>query len=281
MDKLSYYGVSGNLYKWLKCYLLDRKQRVKINDSFSNFSPVISGVPQGSVIGPLLFLIYINDLPNIIKPPIYASLFADDAKILYSFKPTESCLPLQCALDELSDWMKRWELEIAPTKCVVMRIGNKNPVHSYFINDFELHIHTSFKDLGITFNDNMSFNTHINTICTKAHLIINRLFRCLITNDYIYLLKAYISYVRPIVESDSSVWNPDNFICNSNNIENIQIYFTKILFYRRNLTKRSYEDRIIFFNIKTLFHRRLLADLTLTYKILNGLVDVDATDRSI
>ena len=69
----------------------------------------------------------------------------------------------------------------------------------------------------------MSFNTHINTICTKAHLIINRLFRCFITNDYIYLLKAYISYVRPIVESDSSVWNPDNFICNSNNIENIQM----------------------------------------------------------
>ena len=129
LHKLSYYGVSGNLYKWLKSYLLDRKQRVKINDSFSNFSPVISGVPQGSVIGPLLFLIYINDLPNIIKPPIYASLFADDAKLLYSFKPTESCLPLQCALDELSDWMKIWELEIAPTKCVVMRIGNKNPVH--------------------------------------------------------------------------------------------------------------------------------------------------------
>ena len=78
----------------------------------------------------------------------------------------------------------------------------------------------------------MSFNTHINTICTKAHLIINRLLICFITNDYIYLLKAYLSYVHPIVESDSSVWNPDNLICNSNNIENIQIYFTKILFYR-------------------------------------------------
>ena len=80
------------------------------------------------------------------------------------------------------------------------------------------------------------------------------------------------------MESDSSVWNPDNFICNSNNIENIQIYFTKILFYRCKLTKRSYEDRIIVLNIKTLFHRRLFADLTLTYKILNGLVDVEATD---
>ena len=89
-------------------------------------------------------------------------------------------------------------------------------------------LNTSFKDLCIPFNDNISFYTHINTIFTKTHLIINILFRFVITNDYIYLLKAYFSYVHPIVGSDSSVWNPDNLICNSNNIENIQIYFTKI-----------------------------------------------------
>ena len=150
--------------------------------------------------------------------------------------------------------MKRWEPELDPTKCVFMRIGKKDSVHSYFINDYKLPMHISYKDLGITFNNNMSFNTHINTICTRAHIIINRIFSCFVTNDTIYLLKAYLSYVRPIVESDSSVWKPNNFICNSNNIENIQIYFTKILFYRCNLTKRSYEDRINFLNIKTLFH---------------------------
>ena len=86
--------------------------------------------------------------------------------------------------------MKKWELELALTQFFVMRIGKQNPVHSYFINDFELPMHTSFNYLGITFNDNMSFNIHINTLYTKMHLIINRLFRCCITNDYIYLLKV-------------------------------------------------------------------------------------------
>ena len=99
-------------------------------------------------------------------------LSADYAKLLYYFKPTESGLPLHCALDELSDWMKRWELEIAPTKCIVMRIGNKKPVHSHFINDFELPMYISFKDLGITFNANMSFNTHINTMYYVYYLYV-------------------------------------------------------------------------------------------------------------
>ena len=109
----------------------------------------------------------------------------------------------------------------------------KDPVKSYFINDFgyfNYDMNTSFTYLGISFNDNMSLNIHINTICTKVQLIINRLFGCFITNDYIYWLNANLSCVRLIVESDSSVWNPDNFIFNSINIEHIQIYFTKILF---------------------------------------------------
>ena len=78
-----------------------------------------------------------------------------------------------------------------------MRISKQYHVHSYFINYIELPMHTSFKDLNLTFNDSMSCNTHINTICTKAHLIINRLFRYFISNDYIYFLKAYVSYVGP------------------------------------------------------------------------------------
>ena len=82
LHTLSYYGVSGNLYKWLTSYLLDRKQHVKINDSFSITYRQLYLLFLKGPIGPLIFLIYINDLPNIIKPPIYASLFAGDATFL-------------------------------------------------------------------------------------------------------------------------------------------------------------------------------------------------------
>ena len=176
-----------------------------MNNTFSNYTQVISGVPQGSVIGPLLFLIYINNLPDIINNSINNSLFADDTKLSFTFKSNDSSLVLQNTLDDISNWMKIWELELAPKKCVVMRVGNMFPAHVYNLNGHTLPIQSSFKDVGITFSDNMSFNIHINNICNKSYLIINRLFRCFITNNYIYLLKAYISYVRPLVESDSSV----------------------------------------------------------------------------
>ena len=123
--------------------------------------------------------------------------------------------------------MKIWELELAPTKCAVMRVKNTFRANVYNLNGHIIPIKSSFKYMGITFSDNISFNIHINNICNKDYLIINRLFRCFITNNYIYLLKSYISYVRPLVESDSSVWNPDPlYITNSNDITNIQNYFT-------------------------------------------------------
>ena len=177
---------------WLKSYFNNRKPGVKINNTFSNYTQVISGVPQGSGIGPWLFLIYINDLPDIINNSTINSLFADDTKLSFSFKYNDSSLLLQNTLDDISNWMNIWELELAPKKCVVMRVGNMFPAHVYNLNGYTLPIQSSFKDLGITFSDNMSFNIHINNICNKAYLIINRLFRCFITNNYIYIYLKHI-----------------------------------------------------------------------------------------
>ena len=131
-------------------------------------------------------MIYINDFPDIINNSINNSLFADD-KLSFSFKYNDSSLLLQNTLDDISNWMKIWELELAPKKCVVMQVRNMFPAHVYNLNGHTLPIQSNFKDLGITFSDNMSFNIHINNICNKAYLIINRLFKCFITNNYIYI----------------------------------------------------------------------------------------------
>ena len=119
--KLDYYGIRGNVHNWLASYLSNRTQCIKVNKTYYNYVPVASGVPKGSVIGPLLFLIYINNLPDTITPHVLTSLFADDAKLANSFKLHETH-DMQEALHSLCKWMFDWELELAPSKCVVMRI---------------------------------------------------------------------------------------------------------------------------------------------------------------
>ena len=90
------------------------------------------------------------------------------------------------------------------------------PPPVYSLNGVLLPVVKQLKDLGITFCDNLSFNIHINSICSKAYILINRICRCFITNDYVFLLQAYISYVRPILEYNSSIWNPHtNYIGNA------------------------------------------------------------------
>ena len=169
------------------------------------------------MIGPLLFLIYINDLPDTINPHVLTSLFADDARLSNSFK-LHVTNNMQEALNSLCKWMFDWELERAPSKCVVMIIGYNDhpPPPVYSLNGVLLPVVKQLKDLGITFCDNLSFNIHINSICSKAYILINRICRCFITNDYVFLLQAYISYVRPILEYNSSIWNPHtNYIGNA------------------------------------------------------------------
>ena len=132
LHKIYNLDICGNVYSWFESYFKNRLQRVKVNDQYSDFTNVTSGVPKGYVIGPLLFLIYINDLPTIFKPQIITSLFADDAKISIIYKSIDDRKVLQSGLFELSSWMCKWDLELAIQKCSIMTFGNIN-THSYTI----------------------------------------------------------------------------------------------------------------------------------------------------
>ena len=121
LSKLKSIGISGRLLSWFCCYLSNRKQLISINGSHSSVLPVSSGVPQGSILGPLLFLVYINDLPDAITS-CKVFLFADDTKCYHPISSASNCEQLQNCLDKLSDWSERWNMHFNESKCVVMNI---------------------------------------------------------------------------------------------------------------------------------------------------------------
>ena len=118
--KLNRYGIDGQLLLWFRNFLTNGKQRVLIRESYSEWSPVKSGVPQGSILGPIMFLIYVNDIPNIIRST--AKLLADDTKIYRQINNAEDSIGLQSDLITLDLWADRWQVKLNPSKCEVMPI---------------------------------------------------------------------------------------------------------------------------------------------------------------
>ena len=154
--KLKAYGISGNLLNWIENFLTDRRQRVKVNSSLSKYTPVTSGIPQGSILGPLLFIIYINDLPECIDS--ICKIFADDTKAYDSCKKSAS---IQNDLFSLLAWSEKWQLYFNKIKCGVLHFGSNNPCIDYYIDlDFNTKLKTLLteKDVGVTFSRDLKFN---------------------------------------------------------------------------------------------------------------------------
>ena len=185
-------GITGPLWYWFKAYLTNRQHYVSIDGISSNLLPVLSGVPQGSILGPLLFLIYINDLPEQIN---YAScyLFADDTKLLKSIHQANDCLTLQTDINNLCNWCKDWKLMLNGVKCSMMRISLSQ--HTLTCSD-KYQIFASIlqsvscqRDLGIMVSNDLSWSSHYNKICSKAYRSLNLIQRTLPPNSTLSLKK--------------------------------------------------------------------------------------------
>ena len=159
--------IKSNLLKWIKSFLSDRTQFVNVNGACSEPNKVTSGVPQASVLGPTLFVYYINDLPLNIDCKV--KIFADDTKAYNVIDTSEqSRLLLQRNIDTLVEWSETWMMKFNSQKCKILHIGKNNPQHKYYMNDGdgarELDITIAEKDLGIIIDPNLSFDTHINDV---------------------------------------------------------------------------------------------------------------------
>ena len=129
-------GIRGNLLKWIANFLEDRKQRVVLGNSASSWAKVTSGIPQGSVLGPILFVIYINDLPNEVKS--YIKIFADDTKIFRAIRSMSDIQGLQADINKLIAWSLKWQLHFNNNKCKTIHYGQNNPNHTYSVDNTAL-----------------------------------------------------------------------------------------------------------------------------------------------
>ena len=123
--KLAAYGITGKILRWIETFLTDRKQRVCVEGSLSNWKDVLSGIPQGSVLGPTLFVVFINDMPDVITS--LSKMFADDAKVLRLIETSVDIATLQNDLDHLTDWSIKWQMHFNVNKCKRFHIGQTNP----------------------------------------------------------------------------------------------------------------------------------------------------------
>ena len=273
-SKLNTYGIAGKTNSWINSFLTNRTQRVVVEGVSSDEVPVSSGVPQGSVLGPSLFLFYINDMPTNITSTV--RLFADDTIVYIALKPKSNSKTLQEDLDKLSIWEDKWSMEFHPDKCQVIPITrNKNIIkNSYTLNGHTLESVPEAKYLGVTITSDLRWNTHINNITSKANKTLGFLRRNLNISSTNIKAQAYKSLVRPIVEYGSSVWDPYTQ-SNINQLEMVQRRAARYVCNRHHNTS-SVTNMLCTLGWRSLADRRRDARLCLLYKIAHNLVLVPA-----
>ena len=272
--KLERYGIDGLTLKWINAFLTNRTQKVKVGSHMSSSSIVTSGVPQGSVLGPVLFLIFINDICNLPNFDVNMKLFADDVKLYLTLKDKVGSEKIQKLLDSISQWCNEWQLNLSPSKCVVLSLGRTPSKFMYNINNLPIQHVQNFKDLGVTIDPLLNFESHINEICSKANQRAALILKCFKSREPTLLIKAFTTFVRPLLEYASSVWCPyKTFLIEK--IESVQRRFSKKLEGLKNFT---YKERLEKLNLESLETRRLKADLTFYYKIINNFSHLDATE---
>ena len=270
INKLKSYGVSGQLLEWLNNFLSNRKQRVMIDGHESNWLEVTSGVPQGSILGPLLFLVYINDLPSSVTSKV--DLFADDSVIHRQISTSNDCVLFQENLNQVKDWCDASLVQLKNEKCRVVHVTRqRKPLnYEYNLDEMPLLSVAQHKHLGVWLQSSLSWQYHISHVCGKANRILGLIRRTFGYKNQKGVEVAFMSLVRPILEYCCQVWNP-YLIKHVNAMEKIQRRATRLIYG----PDQPYMERLKRLNWPSLELRRMYLCLVQLYKIMFGLCDID------
>lgn len=273
--KLASSGVHGDLLRWIISYLENRTQMVKIGSSISKAIKVTSGVPQGSHLGPLLFILFLNDVDSCFESCKFL-LFADDLKMFKTVKTLSDCIDINNDLQCFVEYCSKNKLKLNSDKCNIMSFSKQfNPViFDYKIQGVSLEKMSSVKDLGVNFNSKLMFNDHIERISNKSLQMLGFILRiCKNFNRIEPYLKLYKSLVRSQLEYSISVWNP-HYNCYIDSIERTQKKFCRALnfkFHLQNVDEYNYYNFLKVIKLDSLRLRRTQSDLIFMYKSINSI----------
>ena len=279
IEKLEYYGIRGTTKTWIKNWLTSRTQQVVVDGEKSGEEHVKSGVPQGTVLGPLMFLLYINDIGNNTSSTI--RLFADDCLIYRYINNKDDSMSLQRDLDQLCLWASKWQMSFNPSKCSLMRVTKrKRPVMAdYKMLGQILQCADHHPYLGVEISSDLSWSHHINNIIQSAHRTTNFLRRNISKCSVETKQAGITGMVRPILEYASSAWHPyqQNHI---QKLESVQSKAARFVLNRydqmASVTQMRQE-----LGWPTLQTRRFITRTVLFYKIVNGLIHLQIPEYII
>ena len=268
--KLYHAGVQGRLLEWFTDYFSNRYQRVVLNGSYSDLSMLKAGVPQGSILGPLLFLVYINNIVDNLESNI--NLFADDTSLSLEVDNSDSCwAKLQSDINKINDWAQNWIVKFNPLKSESLVITRKNikPVHpDVFMSNTKIPDVQSHKHLGIYLSHDGTWECHIKNSVDKAWSRINIMRTLKRRLDMKSLQTIYFSFIRPKIEYADVVWdNCPQYL--KEQIDKIQILSARIVTGCTKLT--SLDDLVKEAGWESLQDRRLKHKLILYFKMVKGL----------
>jgi ribonuclease P/MRP protein subunit RPP40 len=271
LHKLRCVGLGPHLTAWIGDWLIGRKQRVQLNGKTSEWLPVTSGVPQGSVLGPVLFIIYINDLETGLKSSI--SKFADDTKVGGKALTTKDCEKIQRDLDLISQWSEKWQMPFNVDKCKVMHVGPNNCNYDYIMNGRTLSVVDEERDLGVIISKDLKFAKNCKSACKKANQMLGFIARNIDFKTPEVMRQLYNSLVRPHLEYAVQFWSP-HYRKDIDLLERVQRRATKMI---PALRACPYEERLKRLNLFSLEKRRLRGDLIQVFKYVNNFHSIDFT----
>ena len=269
--KLEAYHVTGHVSKWISSWLNGREQRVMLNGNMSEWSSVISGVPQGSVLGPLLFTVYINDIDSAVVSKL--SKFADDTKMFNTVSRQGNSATLQSDLTNLFHWSTEWQMLFNLNKCKVVHFGKQDVKASYSIGGVVLDAVDCEKDLGVMVQSDLKVSQQCVKVVKTANKVLGMISRSFQYRTRPVILRLYKALVRPHLEYCVQAWRP-HLQKDINLLENVQKRVAKML----GVNKNRYYEKISDLGLTTLETRRLRGDLIVVFKMFKGMLDVNVHD---